>query len=319
MRGGGNTARVAQRLHNGPQIGEQQGYRVVDCLECGFAHILPLPTDGELKRIYRDEYFSRDKPGFIESVREDSEWWNLVYDERLQYMESRLAGRSKRLLDVGCGPGFFLKRAEERGWQSLGVEPSEKAASHASGLGLGVVKGFFDGKAMRDHGCLFDAVHISEVLEHVVDPLSVLEGVYGVLDDGGIVCVAAPNDFSPVQQVLSERLGFSPYWLAPPHHINYFTFDSMKALLKKAGFSIARVTATFPMDFFLLMGKNYVGDDRLGRECHKMRTRLDIMLGETRLKAFKEEMYALMARHNIGRESVIFAIKGNKGEPWQGQ
>lgn len=309
MRGHGNTARVAEGLHNGPQIGEQQGYRVVDCLECGFAHILPIPTDGELKRIYRDEYFSRDKPEFIESVQEDSEWWNLAYDERLEYMESRLAGNSKRLLDVGCGPGFFLKRAEERGWQCLGLEPSEKAASYANGLGLEVINGFFDGQAMREQGSFFDAVHISEVLEHVADPLSVLEGVYGILDEGGIICVVAPNDFSPVQQVLSERSGFAQYWLAPPHHINYFNFDSMKALLKKAGFSMTRVLATFPMDFFLLMGKNYVGDDRLGRECHKMRTRLDIMLSDSRLKGFKEEMYELMARHNIGRESIIFAVK----------
>ncbi len=309
MRGSSNAARVAGHLHNGPQIGEEQGYKVVDCLECGFAHILPLPSEAELKRIYRDEYFSRVKSGFIESVRADSEWWNVVYDERLEFMESMLSHGSKRLLDVGCGPGFFLKRGAQRNWRCLGVEPSNKAAAHANGLGLNVIKGFFDGRTMKDEGLEFDAAHISEVLEHVANPLAVLEGVYGLLDEGGIVCVVAPNDFSPVQEVLCERLGYEPYWISPPHHINYFSFDSMKALLKKAGFSILRVSATFPMDFFLLMGRNYVGDDVLGRECHMNRTRLDIMLADPRLKGFKDEMYALMARHNIGRETLIFGIK----------
>ncbi len=309
MRSGGNAVVVDGPFHNGPVIGEKHGCLVVQCLECGFAHILPMPSDGELKNIYRDEYFTRDKPAFIESVRDDSEWWNVVYDERLDAFESMLCPGKKRLLDVGCGPGFFLKRGTERGWRCLGVEPSKKAAAYARRLGLNVINDFFDGRIMQDEGLIFDAVHISEVLEHVADPLAVLEGVYGLLDEGGIVCAVAPNDFSPVQEVLGERLGFEPYWISVPHHINYFSFDSMKNLLIKAGFTIASVTATFPMDFFLLMGKNYVGDEELGSRCHGLRTRLDIMLGDPRLKGFKAEMYDLMARHGIGREAIIFGIK----------
>jgi len=309
MRAGGNALVVEGQFHNGPVIGEKQGYKVVECMECGFAHILPLPSDCELKKIYKEEYFSRDKPAFIESVRDDSEWWNEVYDDRLEVFESMLYMGKKRLLDVGCGPGFFLQRGTERGWRCLGVEPSKKAADYARGLGMNVINDFFDGPIMRDEGLEFDAVHLSEVLEHVADPLAVLEGAYGLLDEGGIVCAVVPNDFSPVQKVLGERLGFEPYWISVPHHINYFSFDSMKALLVKAGFTIARVTATFPMDFFLLMGENYVGDEELGKRCHRMRTRLEMMLGEPGLKGFKTEMYELMARHGIGREALIFGIK----------
>ncbi len=313
MRGGDNTAMAVERLHNGPSLGAHKGYRVVDCLECGFAHILPLPPPEELDRIYRDEYFTLEKPDFIRYAREDREWWNVVYDERLDGFESMLSGGKKRLLDVGCGPGFFLKRAAKRGWRCLGVEPSKEASAHAKGLGVNVINGFFNGRTMGEEGLAYDAVHISEVLEHVADPLAVLEDVYGLLDDGGLVCAVSPNDFSPVQKVLRRRLGHKPYWISVPHHINYFSFESMKALLIRAGFSIARVRATFPMDFFLLMGKDYVGDDALGRECHKMRTRLDIMLTDPGLKGFKDEMYALMASHNIGREFVIYGVKGRVG------
>jgi len=309
MRRGGNAAMAVGESHNGPVIGKKKGYRVVDCQECGFVHILPLPPAQELERIYRDEYFSRVKPDFIRSVHEDSEWWNVVYDERLDVFEALRSGTTKRLLDVGCGPGFFLKRGAQKGWRCLGVEPSKKAAAYARGLGLNVINGFFDGPTMLEEGLVFDAAHISEVLEHVADPLTVLEDVYELLDEGGVVCAVAPNDFSPVQKVLGERLGYKPYWISVPHHINYFSFDSMQALLIKAGFSIARVSATFPMDFFLLMGRNYVGDEKLGRDSHAMRKKLDIMLAEPRLKGFKEEMYSLMARHGIGREVLIFAVK----------
>jgi len=309
MMGALNAVRVEENPHNGSFLGEKKGYKVIDCTECGYAHILPLPTEAELKRIYRDEYFSMEKPDFIESVSKDRAWWEVNYDERLEFMESRLARWSRRLLDVGCGPGFFLKRGAERGWRCLGVEPSKKAASYAGSLGLNVINNFFDPQTMKEEGCHFNAAHISEVLEHTADPLSILEGVYDLLDYGGIVCVVAPNDFSPVQEVLRESLGYRQYWLAPPHHINYFSFDSLKKLVKKAGFSITRVSATFPMDFFLLMGKNYVGDESLGKECHAMRTRLDIMLNDARLRGFKEQMYELMASHNIGREALIFGVK----------
>ena len=50
----------------------------------------------------------------------------------------------RRLLDIGSGPGFFLKTAKERGWRVLGIEPSRQAATHARDLGIEVVEGFFD-------------------------------------------------------------------------------------------------------------------------------------------------------------------------------
>ncbi len=312
MRTSACRERVAESKHSGLLVDEKDGYSVVDCITCGFVHIDPLPDAGDVERIYREQYFSDEKPGFIKGVLKDLEWWNIVYDERLEFMESRLSGRQRRVLDIGCGPGFFLKRATGRGWQCLGVEPSRLAAGYAEAQGLTVKNEFFSGPKLKAEGFGFDAVHISEVLEHVTHPLDVLEGAYELLCDGGIICAVVPNDYSPVQKVLRDSLGYNPYWLSVPHHINYFSFASMKALIKKAGFTAVEVSATFPMDLFLLMGRNYVGDERLGRECHKLRKNLDTMLSTPPLKGFKKEMYALMAKHNIGRELVIYGVKGDK-------
>jgi len=304
--------RVQVQEHSGALLDKKEGYKVLDCASCGFVHIDPIPEDRDMERIYADEYFSEEKPAFIEHVLEDLDWWNITYDERLDFMESRLSKRQLRILDIGCGPGFFLKRAALRGWQCLGVEPSKLAAEYASGLGLTVINDFFNGHALKAEGHVFGAVHISEVLEHVASPLTVLKEAYGLLDEGGLICAVVPNDYSPVQKVLRDSLGYSPYWLSMPHPINYFSPDSINALLRKAGFAIAEVTSTFPMDFFLLMGRNYVGDERLGRESHEMRKNLDTMLSTPPLKAFKKDMYDLMARHNIGRETVIYGIKGER-------
>lgn len=287
-------------------IDKENGYKVLDCRECGFIHIDPVPTPEELDKVYREEYYKDEKPLFIKRVMEDLDWWEKVYDDRYDFLEEKLGTEKRTILDIGCGPGYFLKRGMERGWKCLGVEPSRQASEHAKGLGVDVINAFLDNAPINEK---FDAVHTSEVLEHVTDPSGVLEKAYSLLNHGGIICCVVPNDYSPVQKVLKYKLNYRPYWLAPPHHINYFSFGSLSALLEHAGFKVINKSAMFPMDFFLLMGDNYIGNDALGRESHARRKMLDIMLSEPELKDFKREMYGLMAKHGIGREIVIYGIK----------
>ena len=296
-------------MHKGKDLGKVNKYGIIDCETCGFIHIDPVPTKEELDRIYREEYYTEEKPKFIERVIEDLKWWETVYDDRFEFLEKRLGTKRRTVLDIGSGPGYFLKRAAERGWKGVGIEPSTSACGHARGLGAEVINAFFDDSTAASIKDRFDAVHLSEVLEHVPDPADVLKRVLGLLKPGGILCAIVPNDFSPVQKVLTDRLNFNPYWLAPPHHINYFTFGSLSGLMKKTGFEVLEQTAMFPMDFFLLMGDNYVGNDELGRASHARRKRLDIMLNEPELKGFKTDLYSLMAKHGVGREMVIYGVK----------
>lgn len=296
-------------MHGGKILDSANSYRVVDCERCGYIHIDPVPSKDDLDRVYREEYYRDEKPLFIQRVLEDLDWWESVYDDRLEFLESTLPKERRSILDIGCGPGYFLKRASLRGWCSLGVEPSMQAATHARSIGIDVVNAFFDDTFPERAGRRFDAVHLSEVLEHVPDPASVLKTAERLLTPGGVICCVVPNDYSPVQKVLKEKLHFSPYWLAPPHHINYFSFNSLSGLLSRCGFQVIEKTSMFPIDFFLLMGDNYIGNDTLGRASHARRKMLDMMLSEPGLKDFKKDMYETMARHNIGREMVIYGVK----------
>jgi SAM-dependent methyltransferase len=248
-----------------------------------------------------------ERPLYIEALEKDRQWWNSVYDDRYDFLEEHLSGDKRRILDIGCGIGHFLKRGEERGWQGTGIEPSCQSSAHAKSLGLNVFNITFD--EFDSKGEKMDVVYFSEVLEHISDPKWFLEKTHSLLSDGGIVCAVVPNDYSPVQKVLREHLGFKPYWVVPSQHLNYFDFDSLEALLEKTGFSILERSAMFPMDFFLLMGDDYVMDKALGRVCHAKRKKLDLMLSEPSLKEFKKEMYAVMSKHGVGRETVIYAVK----------
>lgn len=295
----------AWRGHAGVALDAVNEFTVIDCEACRFKHIIPIPTPVELEHVYRHEYYATEKPLYIQHHIEDREWLNLVYSERYDAFERLLGPGRRRLLDVGSGPGYFLLNGIERGgWTVRGLEPSAQAVAYSRSLGLDVTQAFLDDATAAALGG-YDVVHMSEVLEHIPDPRGLLAIVERLLDPGGLCAVTAPNDYSPFQAALRDACGFKPWWVAPPHHINYFDVESIQRLLE-GRFEVVSVETSFPIDLFLLMGDNYVGDDALGRACHARRKRFELALVRAGKSALKQEMYRSLARLGIGRD--LFAI-----------
>jgi SAM-dependent methyltransferase len=295
--------------HGGKVLGRVNDFAAVDCRLCGFTHVLPLPSTEELNRVYADEYYSKEKPFYIERYQEDKDWWNGVYAERYERLEQYLPREQRRMLDVGSGPGLFLALGRERGWLVKGIEPSSQAARYSREcLGLDVDEMFLTPKSAARLG-RFDAINLGEVLEHLPDPASMLDTVHGLLVDGGVLCLVVPNDFNPIQSILSGSLNFRPWWLAPPHHLNYFNGHSPSRLVERKGFEVISLETTFPLDLFLLMGLNYIGNDTLGRVIHGYRMQLEKNLWCAGAGELKRNLYAALASLGLGREIVLFARK----------
>ena len=298
---------IAWQAHQGPCLARANGHDVIACTKCGFRHAVPLPDPAVLEREYRENYYAEEKPTFLAHAREDQDWAILAQSDRLDSFERILGPGRRRLLDIGSGPGFFLKAAKDRGWDVMGIEPSRQAAAHARSLGVPVEEGFFNAESAPGLGH-FDAVHLNNVLEHVPAPAELLLLARECLLPGGILCVNVPNDFSPLQ-IAAAAGGLSQWWIAPPHHLNYFDFASLSGLFERLGFKIAERTTSFPMEAFLLMGANYVGDPELGRACHGKRKRFDLALENAGLRDTRRAFYRALAEAGIGREAVVIAVK----------
>jgi SAM-dependent methyltransferase len=300
---------AAGSVHAGPALATVGDFDVVDCRHCGFTHVLPVPTPEMLATAYAHEYYSKEKPLYIERYLEDREWWHSVYDARYARLEQLLGAGRRRILDVGSGPGLFLARGRERGWQVKGVEPSADAAAFSrDSLGLDISEAFLDEASAPALG-RFDALNLSLVLEHLPDPRGMLRIAHGLLEPGGVLCLVAPNDFNPFQQVAHAQAGLPQWWIAPPHHLNYFDRQSLQRLLQACGFQVEHDEVTFPIDLFLLMGDNYIGNDALGRECHRRRMAFELNLVRSGRAELLQQLYASLAELGIGRELVFFARK----------
>lgn len=295
-------------MHKGKVVDKVKYFDVIECEECGFIHINPVPTMEELKKIYNEEYYSIEKPLYLKHTKEDLDWWKMVHNERYDMFEKHLPPERRRILDIGSGPGYFLLHGKERGWQTLGIEPSAQAAAHGRTLGLEIIEDFLDGNTAKKMGA-FDVVYMNDVLEHIPNPYDMLNLAHNLLNPDGLVCVVVPNDYNPFQYALRTACDYKPWWLSPPHHINYFNFESLNRLLSKTGFRVILQEATFPIDMFLLMGDNYIGDNELGRKCHAKRKAFEQNLASAGLSEVKRLLYQKLAEIGLGREVVIIGVK----------
>ena len=293
--------------HKGRIEAKFNEFEVIHCQLCDFKHVIPLSKPEELEKLYSEEYYSKEKPLYIERYVEDKEWWDITYDQRFTLFESYLQQKGRSLLDVGSGPGLFLKKGQELGWIVKGIEPSTQAAEYSREvLKLDIEENFLDANLAKNLG-QFDVVNLGEVIEHLSDPTEMLKIVNSMLHNGGLISIIAPNDFNPFQLLLENSCDYDPWSIAPPHHLNYFDKESLSKLLDRCGFEVVHNETTFPIDMFLLMSENYIGNDDLGRSSHTKRMNFDVNMAKN--PTLNARLKKAFADLDLGRELVMLARK----------
>ncbi len=291
--------------HTGKILDTIDGIKIIDCNACGFVHVSPIPTEEDLKVFYEKEFYQHERPNYFKETKEDLPWWMATYHNYYRLFEGHTKGRT--LLDIGSGPGHFLLAGKKRGWKTVGIEPSPMAAEYSRKRGLPTETDFFSYEKAKKFGT-FDVVHAALVLEHIPDPTDFILQMKKMLKKNGLVAIFCPNDYNPLQHILRTKHKMKPWWVVPKHHLNYFTPESMKKLLEKQGFKIEETLGTFPLETFILSGKNYVGNHKIGRAIHKQRKNFEVMLYKNEYDILNA-LYKGLAEVGIGREFLIIARK----------
>lgn len=150
-----------------------------------------------------------------------------------------------RLLDVGCGPAWFLEAASRRCLRVAGLEPDDATAAQARGRGLDVTSGRFPHDAPLGP---FDVVSFNDVFEHLPAPLEAVASLATLLSEAGLVVITAPSRrgfFYRVAETLA-RCGLSAplerLWqrgfVSP--HLFYYEAATLDALFARFGYRCVR-------------------------------------------------------------------------------
>lgn len=209
-------------------FGEENGYRLVRCGVCGLVYVDPPPTPPELERLYRKRMLRGGAGDYYAAYMRRRAGHERHAGRLLDRLER--FRRPGRLLELGCGAGFLLACARERGWDVAGVEPSPIFARFArERLGLDVVAADLE-SAVLPRGA-FDAVAMIDLLSHLRSPTAALERVRAWLAPGGVLLLQAGNrgEF-PGKPRRAD-------W-DTPLHLFHFTRSHLRLLLEGAGFEV---------------------------------------------------------------------------------
>jgi 2-polyprenyl-3-methyl-5-hydroxy-6-metoxy-1,4-benzoquinol methylase len=214
---------------------DQRQWSVSECEDCGHQFINPQPSWDELKFYYNNTYNPYDPMHGSQS--DDDREIELARKNGTFRHISLPTG--KRLLDVGCGAGWFLRISKKLGAIEQGVEPSEYGAKQAQQQGLCVFHGTLEAYlAQAPKDTQFDIITANHVLEHVPDPVETLRAMKQLLAPGGLIWIGVPNANYPICRALRG------WWHATdlPYHLMQFTPASIKKAGHRAGLRVRRQT-----------------------------------------------------------------------------
>jgi len=213
---------------------EYQTFDYLRCPECKHVVTLPFPTQYETNKHY--------ERGFEEAnynvARKHGDIYKYAMSKLVLLIRDYFNRQTRSLnelsiLDVGCFTGDFLCCMEREGARVCGIEMQEKAAKIANQrlpakiINADVLSGDFSLPQDR-----FDLISIVGVIEHVIDPICLIERVTSWLNKDGLLVIQTPNSSSIVARTMGKF--WPPY--TPVEHIHLFSQESLLCLLDKFGF-----------------------------------------------------------------------------------
>lgn len=209
-------------------------FSLMKCLGCGHTFLDCSLTPHQLTELYTNYYPRKnfnieqhtpytEKSGF-------SAWFNGLKSSAFRWVPERVS-----VLDIGCGFGESLGYHANRGCDVYGVEADENIRRVVDKFGYKVHIGLFNDKFYE--ASYFDYVTMDQVIEHVTDPLSTLQGIARILKSEGTAILTTPNASGWGAKFFGYR------WINwhAPYHLQFFSKNSIKSVANEAGLVVVKI------------------------------------------------------------------------------
>jgi len=212
----------------------------------------------------------------------------------------------KRFLDVGCGEGFVLKFFKDHSWDVVGVDFSTHGVrTQNPEIEPYIQQGdiFELLRSMEKVDNKFEVIFLGNVLEHVLDPISLINQLKNLLRKGGLLVITVPNDFSDLQKfLLNNNKIEKEYWITYPDHLNYFNLDNLSKLLSDRNLPVIDQFSDFPIEWFLVNpNSNYVSSRLKGKDAHSARVAIATLINSSKNLEAKMNFWRSLGALGMGR------------------
>ncbi len=296
----GQTADIRCPLCGGSKHSPAK-YRLARCDDCGLIHAAGGAPARDSSEQYTARYYAERTGAGKSGSGNEIERTTRSFSKRAEKLV-RDFGPGGRLLDVGCGQGFFIACMKRCGWDAVGVDVSPWAVRFArEALGLTAYEGSVENVPPGER---FDVVTMFHVLEHLRRPVQALEQAAEHLEDGGTLIIEGPNYAG------FDRLWHGELWrgFTDPSHLSFFTPATYRLAIERAGLSVGRIDFQTWDPAFHLLGAGILpgarsepDGDTAGRIRRKMRSNIFV-------RGVCKILYSISrGLHLRGRDARIYA------------
>lgn len=243
----GATGVVFQTQVRDPDHHIQRDWTLKRCPQCALVWLDPAPLESELWKAYTAYHtHTRVVPSkFAKAILSLAHrliklvllpvWMPRALKQEAAYLRCMTLDNEPvgKLLDVGCGAGRLLNRMRKLGWEVEGVD-FDPQSTHRAAEKYGIKAHTGDLSDCQLPSASFDAITMSQTMEHLFDPRRTLQECLRILKPGGKLIMTTPNCNS------MGALAFGRFWRGweAPRHLHIFTVKNLAELTQQQGFDI---------------------------------------------------------------------------------
>lgn len=233
--------KVDEKIFSARRTPDRMHYRLVRCINCGLIFSNPILESKKIARLYEKSLFS---------YKNESNYLRETYTSYLKQVLGDRDFRKIKLLEIGCGDGFFLEEAKKLGVHVYGVEPSRAAVLLADeGIRKNIKVSILKPNLFKNNS--FNLICCFHTLDHTINPNNFLKICYKLLKNGGLVLFIVHNTNG-----LSVRLFGEKSAIFDIEHIYLFNSKSLKTILLKNKFKVQfifDVKNKYPLNYWVRM------------------------------------------------------------------
>jgi 2-polyprenyl-3-methyl-5-hydroxy-6-metoxy-1,4-benzoquinol methylase len=169
---------------------------------------------------------------------------------RADFVARLAVDQTAQILEIGCGTGATgaLALLSGRARHYVGIELFEEAAAQARTHLDEVLVGDVECLEFPWQPCTFDALILSEVLEHLVEPWAVLKRLHPFVRPGATILASSPNiaHWRVIRELIAGRFRLADQGVFDRTHMRWFTPESFAAMFERAGYDVVRIDPVTP-------------------------------------------------------------------------